>query len=474
MKNRNNELMPEQPITSEWLVEAVRSCGDVEIHHLQRDPGRTGEPEHFTMMYSGGLIDTHLLQDLLGSDGSRLQLDPEKSPLIMKVEPGPEGMKLFDRLFSGHVIIWKQESGQFYAIDCSHQPGRSPEESTLELSVKGPRDGFVEEIATNLALIRKRLRTPKMHVEWFTIGTETQTKICLLSMQGVTSQSVIDEARTRLKGVHIAALHGAGELEDIISDRSIALVPLIDYVGRPDFVVQSLMNGRVAILVDGSPAALIAPVNVSLLVKSPEDAYQPFYFVAFERTLRLISFVMSGTLPGFWLGLLAFNNDQIPFALLATVTMSRIGLPLSPQMELILMMLMFEIFREAGVRLPRAVGQTVTVVGGLIVGDAAIRAGLTSPTMLVVTAVTAVSTFTLVNQSLNGSATVIRFYIIVASAFLGLFGFFISFFSVMLYFCTLESFGMPFLKPIAPFQFKKMLTAVWQLPWKYRAKRNVS
>ncbi|MBP3961479.1 spore germination protein [Paenibacillus lignilyticus] len=474
MKSRNNELKPEQPITSEWLHEAVSRCGDVEIHQLQRDLGGTGELEHFTMMYSGGMIDTNLLQNLLGSDESRLQIDPEKSPLITRLEPGPEGKKLFESLFSGHVIIWKWESEHFYAIDCSHQPGRSPEESTLELSVKGPRDGFVEEIVTNLALIRKRLRTPKMHAEWFTIGTESQTKICLLSMQGITSQSVIDEARTRLNGVHIAALHGAGELEDIISDRSIAFVPLIEYVGRPDFVVQSLMNGRIAILVDGSPAALIAPVNVSLLVKSPEDAYQPFYFVAFERTLRFISFFIAGTLPGFWLGLLAFNNDQIPFALLATVTMSRIGLPLSPQMELIMMMLMFEMFREAGVRLPRAVGQTVTVVGGLIVGDAAIRAGLTSPTMLVITAVTAVSTFTLVNQSLNGSVTVIRFYIIIAAAFLGLFGFFLSLFSVMLYYCTLESFGMPFLKPIAPFQFKKMLTAVWQLPWKYRAKRNVS
>ncbi|SDX38822.1 spore germination protein [Paenibacillus sp. CF384] len=474
MKTQNNELKQERQITSEWLCKAVGDCGDVVIHHLEHDPGGNEETEQFTMMYAEGMIDTRLLQNLLGSDASRLQINPEKSPFISTLEPGPDGRKLFDSLFSGQAIIWKQGGEQFYAINCSHQPGRSPEESTLELSVKGPRDGFVEEIKTNLALIRKRLRTPNMHVEWFTIGTETQTKICLLSMHGITSQSVIDEARHRLNGIHIAALHGAGELEDIIADRSIALMPLIDYVGRPDFVVQSLMNGRIAILVDGSPAALIAPVNVSLLVKSPEDAYQPFYFVAFERTLRLVSFFMSGTLPGFWLGLLAFNNDQIPFALLATVTMSRIGLPLSPQMELILMMLMFEIFREAGVRLPRAVGQTVTVVGGLIVGDAAIRAGLTSPTMLVVTAVTAVSTFTLVNQSLNGSATVIRLYIIVASSFLGLFGFFISFFSVMLYFCTLESFGMPFLKPIAPFQFKKMLSAVWQLPWKYRAKRNVS
>ncbi|AZN42354.1 spore germination protein [Paenibacillus albus] len=473
MRIRSQGKTAEQTITFDWLLDAVKHCGDVDFHDLFYGLEGTTDREHIQVMYCSSMVDHLLLKDLLHPEGLDERIDPEKSPFIRSLEPGHEGKKLFDRLFAGYVIVWRTSDNQFYAMDCAQLPSRSPEESTLELSIKGPRDGFVEEIHTNLALIRKRLRTPKMHAEWLTIGTESQTKICLLSMQGITAQAALDEARHRIRGIDIAVLHGAGELEEIISDKSLVLVPLIDYVGRPDAVIQSLMNGRFAILVNGTPAALIAPVNVSLLVKSPEDAYQPFYFVIFERTLRLISCLLSAILPGFYLGLLAFNNDQLPFAMLATITMNRIGLPFSPQMELILMMVMFEIFREAGVRLPRAVGQTVTVVGGLIVGDAAIRAGLTSPSMLVVTAVTAVATFTLVNQSLNGSVTVIRFYMMIASSFLGLFGFFISLFSVMLYLCTLESFGMPFLKPLAPFEFKKMITAVWQLPWKYRVKRNL-
>ena len=249
------------------------------------------------------------------------------------------------------------------------------------------------------------------------------------------------------------------------------MVPTIHYVGRPDFVVQSLMNGRFAILVDGSPAALVAPVNISYLVKSPEDAYLPFYFVSFERLIRLISFVLAGFAARFLAGAagvqqrpgavhLAGDGDDIPLRPAAQSADGAVSdglhvrdLPRS----------------RAG---PRAVGQTVTVVGGLIVGDAAIRASLTSPTMLVITAVTAVSTFTLVNQSLNGSVTVIRLFIIFASAVLGLFGFFISLFAVMLYLCSLESFGMPYMQPLAPFEFKKLFTAVLQLPWKYRAKRS--
>ncbi|QHW35315.1 spore germination protein [Paenibacillus rhizovicinus] len=470
---------PAPPITSDWLRSQLANCGDVTIKPMIRYANdETANTLHYIIAYVPGMVDFKFMQSLFGSDGSLL-FDVKANPLVQPIMHGENGnsgenggKQIFDRLFAGQIIMLSEASGEVFSIDSPGQPARSIEESTLELSVKGPRDGFVETLAVNLSLIRKRLRTTKLAMEWFKIGSESRTEICLLYMEGITSPEVVEEARKRLRNIDVLVLHGAGELEAIIADRSVAMVPTIDYVGRPDFVVQSLMNGRFAIMVDGSPAALIAPVNISILVKSPEDAYLPFYFVSFERFIRLVSFLLSGTLPGFWLALLAFNNDQVPFPLLATVTMSRLGLPLSPQMELVLMIFMFEIFREAGVRLPRAVGQTVTVVGGLIVGDAAIRAGLTSPTMLVITAVTAVATFTLVNQSLNGSVTVIRLFIILASAVLGLFGFFISVFAVMLYLCSLESFGMPFMQPLAPFEFRKLFTALLQLPWKYRAKRN--
>lgn len=424
-----------------------------------------------TVLYCASMIDRNVLQDVLSSSSDSL-IDPLNSPLLLKFDPGEEGQNLFNCLFSGKLIVWEQDNQNLYSLDISNQPTRSPEESTMELSLKGPRDGFVESVDINLALVRKRLRTPKLQVERFNIGSDSQTQVCLLFMIDLAPPEVIEEAKRRLNSIDIKALHGSGELEVLIADRSLAMFPLVDYTGRPDFVVQSLMNTRFALLVDGSPSAIIAPANMSLLVKSPEDSTLPYYFVSFERFLRLIGLMLAGFLPGFWIALLAFNTDQIPLPLLATVTVSRTGLPMSSQMEIFLMMLMFELFREAGIRLPRAVGQTVTVVGGLIVGDAAIRAGLTSPTMLVVAAVTAVATFTLVNQTLNGSVTVIRLYILFASATLGLFGFFLSMFSVFIYLCSLESFGVPYLQPIAPFNPHKVLTAILQLPWKIRAKRS--
>ncbi|QHT62133.1 spore germination protein [Paenibacillus lycopersici] len=469
--SKRQAMKPDTPTTCDRLRAQLERCGDVTVRRVvRRGDDETGRL-HYTVFYVPGMVDFNFVTTLFGSDGSLL-LDEKVNPLVEPIEVGEAGKPFFDRLFAGDIMLLADSTGSAYAIECPGQPSRSIEESTLELSVKGPRDGFVEAIGTNLSLIRTRLRTPRLAMEWFSVGSESQTRICLLHMEGITNPQVVEEARHRLRNIDVLVLHGAGELEVMIADRSVAMVPTIQYVGRPDFVVQSLMNGRFAIVVDGSPAALIAPVNISYLVKSPEDAYLPFYFVSFERLIRLISFLLAGMLPGFWLALLAYNNDQVPFTLLATVTMSRFGLPLSPQMELFLMMFMFEVFREAGVRLPRAVGQTVTVVGGLIVGDAAIRAGLTSPTMLVITAVTAVSTFTLVNQSLNGSVTVIRLFIIAFSAVLGLLGFFVSVFAVLLYLCSLESFGMPYMQPLAPISFRKLATAVLQLPWKYRAKRS--
>ncbi|GFN29800.1 hypothetical protein PCURB6_00600 [Paenibacillus curdlanolyticus] len=361
------------------------------------------------------------------------------------------------------VIVYIDEC--WFHANASNPPGRQPEESTMEVSLKGPRDGFVEKLETNLALVRKRLRTPDLHCEFMTIGSQSKTQVVMLYIAGKASRSLVDEMRQRLSAIDIEALYGSSQLEELVSDQPRALFPLVDSIGWPDYVVQALMSNRIAVLVEGSPTAILAPATLTLQIKSPEDIHLPYYFVTLERLLRLAGIALALYLPGFWVALSSYNIDQLPFNLLATISISRAGLPLSAPLEMFLMLAMFELFREAGVRLPRPVGQTVSVVGGLIVGDAAIRAGLTSPTMLVVAAVTAVATFTLVNQTLNGTVSVLRLFILALSSVLGIFGFFIALFAVMVYVCSLESFGHPYMLPIAPIKWKKLLDVLTQLPW---------
>ncbi|ASS74691.1 spore germination protein [Tumebacillus algifaecis] len=424
------------------------------------------------LIYCEGMIDSkvmhqHVLPDLermleIFETWEEFALELEKSMEWRRLNQHSEVAKL---LFAGCVIVFFPIQECFYSINIAQVPQRQTEESNTEISIKGARDGFTEDINTNVALIRKRLRTASLHNERWVIGSRSQTKVSLLYFSDIIRSEVIEEARARLKRLDVDALVSSGQLEEGISDSSLSIFPLVDYIGRPDFAIECLLRGRFIILVDGSPMALIAPCNFFELLKTPEDSYLPYHFVIFERFLRLIGLIMAIFLPGFWISLTSFNMDQIPFPLLATISTSRFGLPFSTPIEFLLMLGMFELFREAGIRLPKAVGQTVAVLGGLIIGEAAIRAGLTSPTMLVVSAITAVSTFTLVNQTLSGTVTIVRLYIFLWSSLLGMFGFFIGMLSLLAYLSVQESFGLPYLAPLSPLTWKDLMSGLLTKPW---------
>ncbi|KRF39198.1 spore germination protein [Paenibacillus sp. Soil787] len=368
-------------------------------------------------------------------------------------------------LYAGSLILFFEETQLLYALDIAAPPNRSPEESSTETSIKGPRDAFTESVIMNIALVRKRLLTRSLCCEKMQIGTRSNTSVALLYIDDVINANVLQEAKQRLQAINVDALISSSQLEEVLCGSKYPLFPLLNYAGRPDFVADSLLRGRFAIMVDGSPMVLIAPANLMYILKSPEDVHTPYYYVAFERILRLGGLVVSALLPGFWISLSAFNLDQIPYPLVATISTSRLGLPLSGPMDFIIMLLLFELFREAGARLPKVVGQTVTVVGGLIVGDAAIRAGITSPTTLVVTSISTISMYTLVNQSLAGTITVLRIMILMVSTIFGIYGFMVSLMGLILYLSTLESFGVPYLSPMSPPQFRDIIPSLLAKPW---------
>ena len=200
------------------------------------------------------------------------------------------------------------------------------------------------------------------------------------------------------------------------------------------------------------------------LIKSPEDTNMPFHIVTIQRTMRLAGLLIAVFLPGFYIALTSYNIEQLPTPLLATIMNSRTGLPLSIPLEAFMMLFLFEVFHEAGIRLPKSVGQTITVVGGLIVGDSAIRAGITSPTMVVMVAVTIIATFTLVNQVLAGTTSIVRLYVLTLSSLLGMFGFFIALFSLVLHLATLECYGVPYLAPISPYVSRDVWEGLMRKP----------
>lgn len=362
-------------------------------------------------------------------------------PDLQKVEAKED---LITRIFNGYLILHIEDENLTFSSNIAKKPNRSPEESRMEVLIKGPRDNFIEDISVNIALIRKRLPTNSLNVEKLELGKRSKTTVAVLYMDDIASKDILKDIMSQLKEVDIDIVFSGELLLEKINKRS-PIFPRNDYTGRPDFAVQALVRGRFLILVDGVAYVVITPVNLFLLLKSGEDVEYPMAFSSAERVLRIIGLMIGLALPAFWLALTTFHQDQLPFQLLATVVQNNSGLPLPSALEMLTMLVMFELFREAGLRLPTVIGGTISVVGGLIVGDAAIRAGLTSPAMIVVIAISTIATFTLVNQSLVTAVSIVRIILILITSILGLFGFFISLYFLLLYLSSIRIFGVPYM-----------------------------
>lgn len=459
------DLPADGRLTEMWFQDLFQHCADIRINSFTID--HEHQQDQLILLACDGLTDTRQINEFVIPRLRKIahlapnELDTNTEldlTAIHQIE------HIVSKVFSGQVILYFTRWNALYAYDVVNFPDRNPEESNTELSIKGPRDGFVENLTVNVALVRKRLRTNSLHYERFIVGRRTESRVALLYIKDFIRPELLTAARQRLQSIEIDSLLSSAQLEVILSDNSRSIFPLLSYTGRPDFVVDCLMHGRLAIIVDGAPMALIAPVNLTLLLKSPEDIYFPAYIVAFEMLFRLIGLTISLLLPGFWIALSAFNLEQVPFPLLATVVTTRMGLPLPASIEAFLMLGLFEIFREAGVRLPKAVGQTIAVVGGIIVGDAVIQAGLASTMMVIVAALTAVATFTLVNQTLSSAVTIVRFFVMGAASFLGMYGFIMITIFIVIYLSKLESFGIPYLAPLSPLSPRYVINALFKRP----------
>lgn len=452
------------------LRELFQSCDDVQLDKLVL-PNQE-HSSYVLIIYCEGLCDVKQLNSFIVPN--LLELDREcaltssksleervKMRLNLMDSQDPE--EIVNRVFRGELLMLFVPLQELYSTNLAGAPTRGTEESNTEVSIKGPRDGFTEERMVNIGLIRKRLKTNQLAVQTYTFGLQTETQVSLLYLQNLIDQETLSEIQKKLNTLDLKELISATQLEEALAGFSI--LPMFVYSGRPDYVVSSLLHGRFALITDGSPTASIAPVNLTFVLNSSEDTHNFNMFVIFTRMMRMLGLLFSLFLPGFWIALLAFHQDQLPFSLLATLVISRQGVPLPVPLEALVMLILFELFREAGMRLPSTFGQTLSVVGGLIIGQAAISAGITAPGILVVIALSVLSTFTLVNQNMIGMVSILRIVILIISGTLGLFGFLLCLMGMVLYLVNQRSFGIYYLEPFAP-PLLKQFWAVWvRTPW---------
>ncbi|WP_400161826.1 spore germination protein [Brevibacillus sp. TJ4] len=358
--------------------------------------------------------------------------------------------EVLNALLSGMVIIARQGDTQIEIVNVVQIPHRSVSEPQTEAVIRGPREGFTELLEINLALIRKRLRSEKLRVTGMKIGTLSKTEVCLLHMEGIAQPHIVEEMQRRLNSISIDAILESNYIEEIIRDHRYSIFPTMQYSERPDMVVGSLLEGKVAVLVDNTPMALIAPFQFWSGLQASEDYYTNFYFSTFIRMIRAVFIFMALLFPSLYVAITTFHHEMLPTNLLFSVAAAREATPFPALVEVLLMEITFEALREAGVRLPRPVGQAVSIVGALVIGQAAVQAGIVSAPMVIVVSITGIASFTIPRFNMSFALRILRFPLIVLAGSMGLFGILLGLFALTIYMTGIRSFGVPYLTPLAP------------------------
>ncbi|NMA91713.1 MAG: spore germination protein, partial [Firmicutes bacterium] len=313
--------------------------------------------------------------------------------------------------------------------------------------------------------------TPNLWMEGLIVGDLTRTEVGLVYIKGLAPEKIVGEVRSRIRGIKIDGILGSSYIEDFLQDQPLTIFPQVFSTERPDRVAGALLEGRVAVLTDGTPFALVVPNHLPAMIDAPDDYYEPFTLALFLRLLRYSAFFISVFLPGIYVAIINFHPELLPTVLFLRIAASREGIPFPAIVEAITIELIFEVLREAGVRLPQAVGSAISIVGALVLGDAAIKAGLVSPAMVIVVAMTAIASFTVPVFTLGIAARILRFGVIVLGGIFGMFGVQLALILLMTHLCALRSFGLPYLYPLAPLVTEDMKDTLFRSPWWAQTRR---
>jgi spore germination protein KA len=358
------------------------------------------------------------------------------------------------QMLNGFAVILVDEYMKALGLNIGGMEKRSIAEPSTQTIIRGPKDGFVEDLDTNIGLVRKRIKNPRLVFENFHVGSDSHTKLVIGYMKGIVNEDILDEVKQRVQKIKTSGVLDTGNIEEFITDDNFTFFPLIFNTERPDSISGNLLEGKIAIFLDGTPFVLIVPSVFTDFFQSTEDYYQPFFMTSFIRIVRYTAFMITLTFPSLYVAITTYHHELLPTPLLISVQGQREGVPFPAVIEILIMELTFEVLREAGIRMPRAVGQTLSIVGALVIGQAAVEAGLVSNVLVIVVAFSAIASFVSPIYNFSIAARLIRFILIIMAASLGLYGILISLIIMVIHLVSLRTFGVPYLTPVAPFKLK--------------------
>lgn len=442
-----------------YVEEVMADCND-----LVKKKFKIGKKKNLAMylVYVDGLVNTELLRE---SVIKPMVLDPfrdARQAIDQWVLENADWKWIttmedaMTAVLSGNTVIFLDGMEQALFISSKFFPTRGVQTADQEVAMVGPKDSFNESLRTNTALIRRRIRDTRLKVLQKQVGTRSKTDYALMYIEDLVREDVLEKIKKQLDGICVDGMLDSGMLQQFLEKNSKTPFPVYQLTQRPDKTASALMEGRIAVVVDNSPMVLLLPVTMNVFFQASDDYYNRWETATFARVLRYIAAFLAVGLPGFYVAIASFHPEVLPTSFLLALISAREGVPFPVVVEVLLMELSFELLREAGIRLPGQLGGTIGVVGGLIVGQAAVEAHLVSTIVVIVVALTAISTFSIPNEIFNSAFRLIKFFIILMCAIWGLYGFFLGFLGVFIHLFCLENYGVPYMYPVTGKKGEKM------------------
>ncbi|WP_163536266.1 spore germination protein [Gracilibacillus sp. YIM 98692] len=474
-KNDNQQkdnINPEVDDSLESLIKQMKVSNDFIYFKNDQSP----QPIH--LYYFMSLVDSEIIhRDILPylNRESLTSLQKLKQELpIENIEITSDVNKIEQKVLRGSIIIQLDKSSTEVAlIRAELNKAREVSLPEVEFSVVGPKESFVESLDTNLNLIRKRLPIPELQIAEYSVGKLSKTRVAVVSIEGITNEENVNTVKQRIQAIEFDTINDSSYIVQLITDNKNSPFPQLIDTERPDRIASVLAEGKVAILVDGAPHGILGPTTFIEFFSAFEDYFLNWITASFFRLIRLFAVIFSILITPIYVAVLTYHYELIPKDLVSILVISRREIPLPPILEAIFLEIAIELLREAGARLPTKVGQTIGIVGGIVIGTASVEAGLTSNVLLIIVALAALASFTTPVYKMGNTIRLIRFPFLIFAHFWGLLGVAICFCFTITHLLKLTSLGRPFLEPIFPPRISDLKDAVIRLPFNFQAKRPI-
>ena len=374
-------------------------------------------------------------------------------------------------LNSGFTIIFINGKNKALAVETRETLDRGITEVSSEMGIKGPKDSFTENFNKNLGLIRKRIKDPNFKIKEYQVGRRSKTKVGIIYIEDIAYKDKVNYIINKIKNIDIDAILDTGYIRDFLTKNEKTVFPTIINTERPDLVCASLLEGKIAIIVDNTPFVLVMPGLLNNFIHASEDSYQKALNVSFTRLIRLLAMIATVFVPSFYVAVTTFNQEVIPDTLLISLAIQRSSVPFPTSVAVFILMLTFELLRESDIRLPEKMGTSISIVGALVLGDAAVSAGIVSPIVVIIVAISSVTGLLFSDTDLINALRYYKFLSLLLSSTMGLIGFTVSFLLMFINLCSIESMGVPYLTPFTPLNIDALKDSLIMLPRNKMKKR---